>query len=146
MPENLRDRLIRTEGKRNRLYRDTSVFVGFEGKKGKITIGVGYNIDDRGLPDDVIYMLLDRDIQAATKDLNTHLPWAANLDWPRRSVLIDLVFNMGIAKVLEFKNTLASIQKGLYREAAAHLKDSLWYRQVGSRGENLCRILEIGEL
>ena len=45
MSETLRDRLVREEGKRNRLYRDTSDKSGFEGRKGQISIGIGYNID-----------------------------------------------------------------------------------------------------
>jgi len=46
------------EGFDKNLYRDTSDRLGFEGKKGKLTIGWGYNIDDKGLPLDICQMLL----------------------------------------------------------------------------------------
>ncbi len=146
MSETLKDRLIRTEGKRSKLYRDTSGQIGFEGKPGKVSIGIGYNIDDNGLPDDIIYMLLDRSIQKATNDLNRYLPWTATLDWPRKSVLIDMIFNMGIGTVLKFHLTLDHIKHGEYREAAKEMRNSLWYRQVKIRAENLCRIMETGEI
>lgn len=148
--ETLKDRLIRTEGKRNKIYRDTSDKIGFEGKKGKVTVGVGYNIDDLGLPDDIIMMLLDRTIQKATDDLLKYLPWTGNIDWPRKSVLIDMCFNMGIGDstkgLLSFKNTLKLIEEGKYTEASDNMLKSKWATQVGSRAANLARIMKTGEM
>lgn len=127
------------------LYRDNSSKIGFEGKSGKLTIGWGYNIDDKGLPEDIVQILLDRTIKEAKTDLLKSLPWTFDLDEVRQEVLINMVFNMGLPSFLEFKNMISSIQKGDYKDAAQHGLSSAWYKQVGNRAEYLMKVLETGE-
>ena len=141
-----KNRMKSEEGFSNKLYRDTSDHVGFEGKKGKITIGWGYNIDDNGLPKDILQELFNRKVNEAESDLTNHLPWTLQLDQNRREVLIDMVFNMGIERVLPFKATLSAIQAGKYAEAAGHMLDSLWSKQVGDRAKNLANIMRTGSV
>lgn len=127
------------------LYRDNSTKIGFEGKPGKLTIGWGYNIDDKGLPEDIVQILLDRTIKEAKTDLFKALPWTFQLDEVRQEVLINMCFNMGIPSLLEFKNMLAAIQKGDYKDAAQHGLSSKWHTDTGNRAEYLMKILETGE-
>lgn len=144
MSETLRNRLILEEGKKNKLYRDTSKKTGFEGRSGKVTIGVGYNIDDLGLPDDIILLLLDRSIAKAEQDLARALPWVSSLDEARREVLVDMVFNMGIETVLEFHTTLFLIQTHDFEGAASRMLQSAWADQVGDRAKRLAEIMRTG--
>ncbi len=150
MSETLRRRLIVTEGKRNHLYRDTATGQGFEGKPGYITIGIGYNIDKRGLPDDIINLLFERDMLECHLDVRVEFPWTKELDEARREVLEEMCFNMGLEKLKAFQATLGAMQRGLktgdYAEAAGHLRDSLVYRQLPKRYEALARIIETGEV
>lgn len=145
MSETLRRRLIVAEGKRNRLYRDTAAGFGFEGKPGYVTIGIGYNIDKRGLPDDIIQLLFERDMLECHLDVRIEFPWSKELDEARREVLEEMCFNMGIEKLKAFQATLGALQRKEYKEAAGHLRDSLVYRQLPKRYEELARILETGE-
>jgi lysozyme len=129
------DRLIAEEGLRLKPYRDTV---------GKLTIGIGRNLDDVGISEDEARMLLEHDIDRAANQLDAALPWFVGLDAVRQSVLIDMVFNMGLGGMLSFHNTLTFIQQGNWAQAAAGMRDSLWARQVGRRALNLAAAMETG--
>ena len=144
MYELLVHRLKTEEGYSSKLYRDTSDKVGFEGKKGKVTIGWGYNIDDRGLPEDICEELFRRTLNESVREVEKNIPWSENLDAARREVLVEMAFNQGITSLLTFKGTLGALQRGQYAEAAGHLRDSLAYRQLPKRYEALAQTLEKG--
>lgn len=127
--------LERDEGKRNKPYRDTV---------GKLTIGIGRNLDDRGLTDDEIYYILRTDIDLVEGQLDKHLPWWRDLSDARQRVLLNMSFNLGIAGLLGFKNTLAMIKEGKYTAASAAMLLSKWAKQVGSRALRLARMMKDG--
>lgn len=124
------------EGERLKPYRCTA---------GKLTIGVGRNLEDRGISREESAMLLANDIANEERELVRALPWVAKLDEVRQRVLLDMSFNLGIAGLLGFKNTLATIQEGNYQRAAAMMLDSKWAGQVGARAERLARMMATGK-
>lgn len=128
------------EGERRKPYRDTV---------GKLTIGIGRNLDDKGLRRDEIEYLLANDIADARADLDRYLPWWRGLDPVRQRVLIDMMFNMGAGSpnrvgLLSFVNTLSNIRQGRYAEAAAMMLASKWASQVGSRAVRLATMMRTG--
>jgi len=135
----MRDRLIRhlvrDEGLRLKPYRDTV---------GKLTIGVGRNLDDVGISEGEAIAMLENDIDRAEGGLDRNLPWWRGLDAVRQEVLVNMTFNLGINGLLGFKNTLASIKAGLWKNAARGMLASKWCRQVGARAERLARAMEEG--
>ena len=124
------------EGERLKPYRCTA---------GKLTIGVGRNLEDRGISAEESAMLLANDIAAEERELLRALPWVATLDEVRQRVLLDMAFNMGIVGLLGFKRTLATIQAGDYQAAATMMLDSRWAKQVGQRAERLSRMMATGK-
>lgn len=124
------------EGERLTPYRCTA---------GKLTIGVGRNLEDRGITREESAMLLANDITREERELVRALPWVAKLDEVRQRVLLDMSFNLGLAGLLGFKNTLATIERGDYQRAAAMMLDSRWARQVGQRAERLSRMMATGK-
>ena len=134
--ETLGDQLVRHEGLRLKPYRDSV---------GKLTIGVGRNLDDVGIARDEALYMLANSIAAARADLQKNLPWVAGIDERRRDVLINMTFNMGIGGLLKFKNTLALVQAGKYDEAADAMLQSKWAEQVGDRAKELAAIMRTGE-
>ena len=54
-----------------------------------------------------------------------------------KMALIDIAFNLGAPRLNKFVDLKASIAKKDFSAAAAELKDSLWYTQVGKRGRFL---------
>lgn len=127
------------EARRTRPYVDTV---------GKLTIGVGRNLTDKGLRQSEIDILLENDVKDAIYDLDRFLPWWRSLDEPRRRVMVEMVFNMGIGDgtrgLLSFRNTLESIRTGRYADAADGMKNSKWATQVGDRAERLARVMRNG--
>ena len=123
------------EGERLKPYRCSA---------GKLTIGVGRNLDDRGITSEESAMLLDNDIRLLEIELFRALPWASALDDVRQRVLLDMAFNLGLPGLLQFKRTLEAIRTGQYQQAATMMLDSLWARQVGQRAERLSRMMATG--
>ena len=130
----LREQLIRHEGLRLRPYRDTS---------GRLTIGVGRNLDDKGITKAEALELLENDISECLTDLVT-FPWFERLDAVRQRVVIDMRFNLGPSKFREFKQTIAAIADGRYGRAADHMLASKWAGQVGKRAETLAAMMRTG--
>jgi lysozyme len=142
--ETLRDWIKRLEGtgptRKGR-------FMMYKDKKDIWTIGWGRNIQERGLSREEADFLLANDIQSATDDLNETLPWTSQLDWPRRSVLINMVFQMGIDRVLGFKEALNALEIGDWRSAHDALLDSKWARDDSpARAIDEAKVILTGEL
>lgn len=131
----LKEQLIRDEGIRLKPYRDTV---------GKLTIGIGRNLDDVGISQAEAEFLLDNDIDNATAKLLKSLPWAVGLDPVRFSAMVNMAFNMGIWGLLGFKNFLAALQAGDYKSAREHMLESKWATQVGPRAQRLAIQIETG--
>ncbi len=111
---------------------------------GKLTIGVGRNISDRGLSDDEIDYLLQNDITLVIDDLNRALPWWVELSPVRQRVLCNMAFNLGISRLKGFTRMLSAMRRKDFAAAAAEMRSSLWAEQVGARAERLARLMEAG--
>lgn len=136
MIEQLVQQLLRDEGLRLRPYRDTV---------GKLTIGVGRNLDDVGVSGDEARYLLHNDVSRTLYELASHLPWTTNLDLARRGVLANMAFNLGMAGLLGFKKMLRAVQNQRYLDAAREMLDSKWAAQVGDRATRLAKQMTSGE-
>lgn len=117
-------------------YRDTV---------GKLTIGVGRNLDDVGISTEEADFLLMGDISNVEDDLKSNLTFFSKLDEVRQVVLVDMCFNMGIKRLLNFKNTLALIAKGDYGAAADQMLKSVWASQVKLRAKRLSEMMRTGK-
>lgn len=111
---------------------------------GKWTIGVGRNLDDQGISPEESAMMLANDITAVDANLTRQLPWVTRLDDVRRRVLLDMAFNLGVGGLLEFKRTLAAVERGQYQQAAEMMLQSKWAGQVGQRAQRLSRMMATG--
>ena len=133
--EKLINLLKKHEGIRLKPYLDTV---------GRLTIGVGRNLDDVGISKDEAEMMLSNDIDRCIHDLDHHLPWWIDLDETRQMVLIDMCFNLGISRLLGFENTLKSIKSGEYEIASQQMLQSKWAGQVGNRAKELSQMMKEG--
>ena len=116
--ERIKEQLLRHEGLRLKPYHCAA---------GKLTIGIGRNLDDRGISQKEAYAVLERDIQDCEQWLIDEIPEIYNkLDEVRQSVLINMCISipqsriaplrescyLGIKGLLGFNNTLAFIKAG----------------------------------
>ena len=105
--------------------------------KGTLTIGYGHTGPDV-IPGQIITeaeadRLLANDEAKAELDVLVHLPWVSSLDPARQSVMVEAAFNMGIAGLLEFRNTLDAINEGRWQDASNGLQSSLAAHQEPAR-------------
>tara|TARA_Y100000356_G_scaffold103497_1_gene89054 strand:+ start:153 stop:527 length:375 start_codon:yes stop_codon:yes gene_type:complete len=112
---------------------------------GFLTIGVGRNIEERGLSDDEIDYILNNDVNIATDELVKTFDWYPDLDEVRQRVVIDMVFNLGMPRFQQFKKMIQALDDGDYKEASIQMMDSRWASQVGARAERLRDMMETGE-
>jgi len=126
-----------------RVYKD-GYHKPYKDSVGKLTIGYGRNISDRGLSEDEALYLLHNDIQDTIKELKQKYYWFDSLDDVRREVIINMAFNMGVPTFAQFRNTIGYIEEGHYDLAARNMLKSKWARQVGIRAQELAREMESG--
>ena len=112
---------------------------------GKLTIGIGRNLEDVGISEDEANMLLRHDIHEATSQLLNSFPWMAEFNDARISAMINFTFNVGIGTVKKFKNTLSCMQSGEWDKAADEMMDSRWARQVGNRAIEVTEQIRTGK-
>jgi len=130
------DMLILHEGKRHHVYECSS---------GKLTIGVGRNLEDLGLTDGEIDFLLRNDLMRVQAELLQSVPCFRRLSETRQDVLIDMCFNLGISRLMQFQKMLTALEIGDYMEAAAEMLDSRWAKQVGIRAVRLAKMMATDE-
>jgi len=119
------------EGRRRKPYKCTA---------GKTSIGIGRNLDDVGLSDDEIDYLFANDLRRA-QDAASKYPWFAELSEVRQAAIIDMIFNLGPSRFAGFRNFIQAMSQKQYSWAAAELKDSRWFSQVGRRGPRIVSMI-----
>ena len=135
--DRIKDQLVRHEGLRLKPYRCTA---------GKLTIGIGRNLDDCGITQSEAYVMLINDIMNCEKQLQAKIPDIYDgLDEVRKSVLLNMCFNLGINGLLGFKNTLEFTKAGDWERAANNMLVSKWAKQVGRRAIELSELMRKGK-
>jgi lysozyme len=130
------DLIIKHEGTRLFPYTDTV---------GKLTIGIGRNLTDIGISQDEADMLLTNDLDRARTGIAEAWPPFSQLDEVRQAVIEDMAFNMGVAGLLQFHNTLAAVAAGNWQEAHDGMLASKWAKQVGPRATEDAEIMLTGQ-
>lgn len=128
----IRSQLIQHEGYKTHLYKDSV---------GLWTIGVGHNIEERGLSDRAIQVILDDDIAEAVADLERNLNYFSELPISCQNALVNLSFNLGIARLLQFKKMLIALKNNDWATAADELLDSRYATQVGQRALDVAEMI-----
>jgi len=155
-PDTIINLLIEHEGLELNVYPDS---LGID------TIGVGRNLEDRGITDDELsYMgfnsieaihlhgitesnarfLLNNDIRTVELELECAHPVIQGIKAVRQMVLVDMGFNLGVPRLNMFKNMWECVENADYGCASAEMLDSKWARQVGRRAERLARMMKTG--
>jgi len=112
---------------------------------GKITIGVGRNLENRGITEEEALYLLQNDINEAIGFLE-QFEWWEDLNEDRKSALIDMYHNLGSGRFMQFKRMLSALEKRNYEKAAYEMIKSRWCIQTGNRVYELADIMRKGEM
>lgn len=127
--------LIRQEGCKLFPYKCTA---------GKLTIGVGRNLEDCGISEKEAFYLLNEDIKACHDDLDLYFfPHQFDM-FPEQvqNVLMSMRFQLGHDGFKGFKKMIFAFKDENYHEATMQMKYSKWYRQTPNRAEELISMIE----
>jgi len=80
----------------------------YECTAGKVTLGVGRNIEDRGISKETAMQMLDEDIELCLNELMERLDYFENLPTEVQETLVNLCFNMGISRLMKFQLMLGA--------------------------------------
>jgi len=127
--------IIEDEGLRLLPYRCTA---------GKLTIGVGRNLDDVGISKEEALFLFRHDITRAIQDLWLDVDCYRILSDTRKAVLLNLRFNLGRPRFLGFKKMLTALNEGDYEETASQILDSKAARDLPGRYNRLAEMMRRG--
>lgn len=133
--ERLRLQITKHEGIELMPYRCTS---------DKLTIGVGRNLDDRGISHETAMQMLDEDIDICINELQQTVSYWDDLPERVQEALINLCFNMGISRLMAFKKTFGFLREGMYEKAADELLESRYANQVGQRAIDVANMIREG--
>ncbi len=123
--------LKQDEGWRSAVYQDS---------EGYWTIGFGFLVDARkggGLPKEIGEIWLNLNLDNLAASLRAAFPrWEQYPDGIQRA-LANMAYQLGIAGLLEFRETLALIDERRYQDAACEALNSLWARQTPNRARRV---------
>lgn len=139
MSESIQDRLIRHEGFRSTIYKDS---LGFP------TIGIGHCLtkdECDNYPNGISYEdainLLESDICNVKSNCAKEFPWILGLDDCRQSIIYEMAFQLGVGGVSKFHNMIAAIRQQDWATAAKEMLNSQWHQQTPSRVEELAELM-----
>ena len=117
--------------------------------EGYPTVGTGIRIGPKGadlknyeftVPREVDAVWLQSILNSTMKDMlsNERIAKAMNvLDEARTAVLVSMAYQMGVAGLAQFKNTLYLVETKQFEEAAKSMLDSKWARQTDRKSTRL---------
>jgi len=139
MTESLEDRIIRHEGFRSTVYKDS---LGFP------TVGIGHCLTKdqcdnytNGISYDDAVKLLESDIATVKQNCAKEFPWILGLDDCRQSIIYEMAFQLGVGGVTKFHNMIAAIRSQDWPTAAKEMLDSQWHTQTPNRVEELAELM-----
>lgn len=136
MNPHIKPLLVAEEGLKLRAYKCSA---------GKTTVGVGRNLDDRGITVDEAMYLLDNDVREVEKRAQ-QFDWYGGLDDVRRAVVLSMLFQLGVEAFKQFHMTIEAIAKGDYETAAERMLQSLWAKQTPNRAARAAQMMRTGKL
>ena len=134
--DDLKQQLVKHEGCELIPYKCTA---------GKLTIGVGRNIEDRGITYNEAMFMLENDLILYTQELEAAFPVVAALDDVRAMTLINMAFNLGISRLSKFQKMWEAIEANDFDAASLEMLDSKWAKDVGNRAIELSEQMRTGE-
>ena len=105
----------------------------YECTGGYATIGYGRNVEQVGITKEEAEHLLKNDIEQCLKELRGIMNRFDELPEKAQLVLVDMCYNLGLSKLLNFENMLDAIDAGNWEKASEELLDSRYAAQVKRR-------------
>jgi lysozyme len=135
MIEKLLEDLKRDEGFVRHAYQD---HLGF------LTIGYGCLIDEKkggGIPDEIAERWLRHNVEVSWKEFTRRQPWVLDEDDDVQRALANMVYQLGVQGVCNFRLMLEALEDGDRVEAADEALDSRWAEQTPKRAWRVANLI-----
>ena len=140
MIEQIKNRIKKHEGFRNKVYKDTL---------NKRTIGYGHLCvedwweDGKEYTEAELERVFDKDFETA-KNSASNLYKDCSIKDEAKGIIIEMVFQLGPTGVSKFKKMWVALKNNPpnYKEAAVQMLDSRWAKQTKNRAESLAKQME----
>ena len=139
---NLLNQLRRHEGLRLKPYHCSENF---------LSLGYGRNLETNGISEAEAEFMLSNDLIACEKELKDE-GWYNQLDETRRAVVLNMAFNLGKPKLMQFKKFIGALSDDDYETASKEMitgsdgvSESKWASQVGKRAYELAEQMRTGQ-
>ncbi len=138
MYEEIKEEIIKHEGKINKIYKDSL---------GLKTFGIGHlvlptdNLQEGVEYDDATIMeYFERDFDQAVKDARSFTK-EENIDPVAFGCVINMAYQLGLPRLLKFKNFQYHLNKCDYESASLEMLDSRWAKQTPNRANELAETM-----
>ena len=121
---------------------------------GHPTVGYGFRVADLSADElalnggavepmskEVAEKILDIKITKFKKQVYNALPWLTYAPMDIQDALCEMAYQMGVAGLLGFKNTLAMIKERKYTQAAENMLKSKWATQTPKRAKQIANLV-----
>jgi len=121
-----------SEGFRDKVYKCT---------EGYDTIGYGFAIKDLIMDEDIAETILIRKLDSLLERINRKFPFVKDLPIDVKDVVVEMCYQLGLGGFSKFKQTIALLRLGNFKDAADEMLDSRWSRQTPNRAQKLADIV-----
>lgn len=105
-----------------------------------LSIGYGTNLSN-GISKEEAILLLEYRLAKAQQQLMRY-SWFRSLDYKRKTIMLDMAYNLGVPGLLKFRNMIYCLKRGWYKSASKHMNKSKWYHQTGTRAKELVKLMK----
>lgn len=109
---------------------------------GHCSIGWGRNLEN-GISLDEAELMFKNDLERSVKELEKY-NWYNEQPINVKNALINMNFNLGITKLLEFKEMIECLRLKKYHAANINALNSSWAEQVGQRAKDIAVMISQG--
>lgn len=109
------------------------------------TIGWGFNLDANPIPQEVADLLLKYSMEQSIKDAKRIFTNFDKLSEVRRSLLVNMSYQLGLNRLYGFKNFIAAVLAENWQLAKKEMLDSKWAKQTPKRANRMASIMQRGE-
>lgn len=116
----------------------------FNGGWGYVNKTLGLDRNNRRLTEDQAKDLCRHDLQNVYKALDNNFPGWRDLDGAGKYVMVDMCYNMGVAKLKQFVKMRAALWEGDYETASKEILNSAYATQTGQRARKNSELIRTG--
>lgn len=130
------------EGRVSYLYNDKTG-ERFSLSDGNLSIGIGYNLQELGIPSKIIDALFQYSLDITVESLVRIFPNLFSYSDNRLLALVNLCFNIGAPRLKKFVKLIEAVEDEDWERASEEVLDSAYAKQLPERALRISRMIRL---